>query len=73
MYWPDYAIKHTHRMIFAIMQLLGTAGPAESFRSKKSLEKRRFLASELKKDTPGSLNDPHFLGLDSWPGLRLDI
>jgi glycosyltransferase involved in cell wall biosynthesis len=63
---PGYALKHGHRMVYALLALGGVSGLMERLR-KPFLERRRIrLVNELLSDTwneGGILND--------WPGLCL--
>lgn len=73
---PSYALKHWHRMAYAVLCLVKLDGLTNSFRNRLSTYQRRRLAAELRalKFAPGEPNSTHFSGgLENWPGLCLDI
>jgi glycosyltransferase involved in cell wall biosynthesis len=74
---PGYALKHWHRMVYALICLSGLGWAANRLRERASRRKRRNLIRELKQyrmlvDLPAGL-ESHHSGLEGWPGLRLDL
>jgi glycosyltransferase involved in cell wall biosynthesis len=73
---PAYALKHWHRMAYAILCLVGLDGVTDSFRKSLAIQQRRRLAARLRTQKFATgLQDPGLTssGLENWPGLNLDI
>jgi hypothetical protein len=74
---PGYALKHWHRMVYAVICLSGLGGLADRLRARTLVRKRRKLVRELQQyqlpiDQPAeSASRP--INLEGWPGLRLEI
>lgn len=73
---PSYAIKHWHRMAYAILCLVRLDSLTNSFRKRLSTHQRRRLAAGLRtrKFATGQ-QDLTSAGVElkNWPGLNLDI
>ena len=67
---PSYALKHWHRMAYALLCLVKLDNIANSFRMRLATNQRRRLATDLRnrKDLK-----PASAGLEFWPGIKLDI
>jgi hypothetical protein len=73
---PSYALRHWHRMAYAVLCLVRLDGLTNSFRGRLSNHQRRRLATQLQahKVATGSPDlSSATTGLASWPGLNLDI
>jgi len=73
---PSYALKHWHRMIYAVLCLVRLDKLTNPFRKRLSTYQRRRLAVELGQHIFATgqqdLNSTTS-GLENWPGLSLDI
>ena len=73
---PSYALKHWHRMAYAVLCLVKLDSFTNSFRKHLSTNQRRRLAAQLhtQKFSKGQQDlSPATPGLENWPGLNLDI
>ena len=73
---PSYALKHWHRMAYAVLCLVKLDSLTNSFRQRLSINRRKRLAAQLhtQKFATGQQDlTPAKAGLESWPGLNLDI
>ena len=73
---PSYALKHWHRMAYAVLCLVKLDGFTNSFRKRLSTHQRRRLSAGLRtrKFATGQ-QDLTSAGVElkNWPGLNLDI
>ncbi len=72
-YWPNYTLKHAHRIIFALLLLLGIRAPVRQFQSYKTQKARKALIHELRKQISPFIDETYQAKLEDWPGLCLDI
>ncbi len=63
---PGYALKHWHRMIYAVLAGIGFGATLDHFRAPYQRRRQQQLAAELKSSSESSGN-----ALDGWPGIRL--
>jgi glycosyltransferase involved in cell wall biosynthesis len=73
---PSYALKHWHRMAYAILCLFKLDGLTDSFRMRLSAQQSSRLAANLRlhKFASDQKNqEAAVTGLENWPGLKLDI
>lgn len=70
-HWPNYTLKHSHRMGYAILLMLNIPGLAEPIRLRQSLKGREQLTAELKHQFSGNLSSKVTQEGDPWPGLCL--
>jgi glycosyltransferase involved in cell wall biosynthesis len=73
---PSYALKHWHRMAYALLCLIKLDDLVGPFRARLSTNKRKRLAAELRalkfrSERQYSTNSSE--RLDDWPGICLDI
>jgi len=84
MAWPNYALKHWHRMLYALllaMHLEKLATAIDTYRQKNAALKREHLAAILKDELqwtldqiPGDVRNTNTYipsTVDAWPGLNL--
>lgn len=60
LYWPSYALKHAHRMVYAALCLLKLNRLVDPWRARSTQEQRGHLSAELKTQN-----------MAAWPGLCL--
>ncbi len=63
---PGYALKHWHRMIYAVLAGIGFGATLDHFRAPYQRRRQQQLAAELKSSSESSGN-----ALDGWPGICL--
>ncbi len=61
--WPSYALKHSHRMVYALLSLLRLNGPADRWLLRSAEQGRRRITQELR---AAAATD-----LENWPGICL--
>jgi hypothetical protein len=64
--WPAYTLKHTHRMLYALLSLARLQGPLDARQAARAAHSSRRLAEHLRQAWPTELAG------DAWPGIRLD-
>lgn len=72
-YWPQFALKHSHRMTYAILSLLEANQLLDNLRQKNQTKQRNQLISDLKdlfNFQTNSQNQEY--PIVSWPGLNLE-
>ena len=73
---PSYALKHWHRMAYAVLCLVRLDSLTNSFRKRLSTHQRKRLAAELRNHKfAAGQQDLTSAGVElkNWPGLNLDI
>ncbi len=73
---PSYALKHWHRMVYAVLCLVKLDRLTNSFRNRLSIYQRRWLAADLRNRkfaTDQQDLSTATAGLESWPGVNLDF
>jgi glycosyltransferase involved in cell wall biosynthesis len=73
---PSYALKHWHRMVYAVLCLVKLSSLTNSFRNHLATYQRKRLAADLRnrKFATGQQDlSSVTAGLESWPGMNLDI
>jgi len=63
---PGYALKHWHRMLYAVLAGIGFGTILDRLRAPYQIKRRQQLVSELKSSSESSGN-----ALDGWPGILL--
>ena len=67
--WPSFALKHWHRMLYAILCTAGIQTWADALRSKSVIRQRQKLSFELQRDYFPKIGDE--ANSENWPGLCL--
>jgi glycosyltransferase involved in cell wall biosynthesis len=67
--WPSFALKHWHRMLYAILCTAGIQKWTDALRSKSVARHQRKLSFELQRDYFPKISDG--ASLENWPGLCL--
>jgi len=67
--WPSFALKHWHRMIYAMLCVAGVQRITDPLRAKSAARRRQRLLFELQHDDFVKTNDR--VSLENWPGLCL--
>jgi glycosyltransferase involved in cell wall biosynthesis len=70
--WPGYTLKHWHRILYAVLCLVGLGKSMDRVRERNSSRQRAELVDQLKNLPPGSFGAPNGRGLVDWPGLCLE-
>jgi len=67
-YWPSYALKHVHRMLYAGLCLAGLSGPIDRRRQQSAELGSRRLGGEIMSHLPRS----EWQTWKDWPGICLE-
>jgi len=76
--WPGFALKHWHRMIYAIFCILRIDGLTNPIRRLSSTHRRKRLIAELRRyhlsaTRQKASSETGITTLGNWPGLNLEI
>lgn len=60
--WPGFALAHWHRMVYALLSLIGLSGILDRMRERSSAGQSERLCAELRRQP----------AIEDWPGINLE-